>query len=209
MATPSPGVADAKAELEKCGVLLLSDKVLPSLSTFVAGEVVSGSWWAHPRAHDIARVGDALHHDPDVIATKLVAGKVTFVHRELWPALIAVGLSRESWQTAGLASAAKELLARLHAGGTLRTDDAPRTGPKATQKLGDVVRNLERQLLVHSSEVHTESGAHAKQLESWEHFARRVGTRRNMALRKAKQTLEKAVRCLCGQRDAPALLPWQ
>lgn len=210
MSGQGPGVADVKRELEERGILLLSDKILPSLTTLVAAEPVSGSWWAHPRAHDIFRIAGALEDDPDVTTAKLVAGKVTFVHRDLWPALVAVGSSREVWQTNRLSEAAGRLIDQVDKLEVLRTDELPQSGRGAFHKLGDVVRIVERRLMVHSDEIHTDSGAHAKQLESWEHFAHRVRTRPVEDTQAAKRTLEEALQRLCAGIDGVhARLPWR
>ena len=71
------------------GLLLLQDKKLANAVTFITGERLSGSWWSHPRAQEIFRAVEALPED-EVITTKLVGGKVTFVHRSLWSDLLAV-----------------------------------------------------------------------------------------------------------------------
>src|SRR5437867_10967275 len=84
--------------LDEHGLLLLQDKELPSAVGIITGERVAGSWWSHPQAHEIFRRLQELEAAGDVVATKLIGGKVTFVHRRLWPALAAVGNSRAEWQ---------------------------------------------------------------------------------------------------------------
>lgn len=203
MSASRAGLAEIRAEVEASGLLLLSDKTVPSLATLVAGEPIAGSWWGHARAHDIARVSFALDDDPDVTTAKLVAGKVTYVHRRLWPALIAVGASHAPWQTKGLGRSARSLLARCEREATLRTDELSRT----MRKPGDVTRDLERRLLLHTDEVHTDSGAHAKVLESWDHFERRRRTRRGTSVEAAEHALEEALLAMC-RGEAPPRLPW-
>ncbi|MFQ5789315.1 MAG: hypothetical protein ACE5JI_02455 [Acidobacteriota bacterium] len=83
------------AALEESGLLLLSDVVLPSAVGLVGGGPVRGSWWAHPCAHEIFRLTRQLEHHPDVTVAKLLSGKVLYVHRSLWPALVAVGSARD------------------------------------------------------------------------------------------------------------------
>src|SRR3712207_4725217 len=61
---------------------------LPNLVEQVAGESIRGSWWAHPQASAIFRALTAVRASPDVLACRLVNGKVTLIHRRLWPALI-------------------------------------------------------------------------------------------------------------------------
>ena len=83
------------AALRKNGILLLNDPSLPNLCALVAGERVGGSWWAHPRAQAIFKVYDKLDDHPDVLIAKLVSGKVTYIHRNLWPEIVAIGRARE------------------------------------------------------------------------------------------------------------------
>lgn len=63
---------------------------LPNVAELVAGAPITGSWWAHPDSHAIFAAINALADSPDVVRTRLVNGKVTLVHRRLWPALVRV-----------------------------------------------------------------------------------------------------------------------
>jgi hypothetical protein len=79
------------ALLNKCGMLLESARgPIPSVAELVAGEPISGSWWAHPSSHEIYRVINELADSPDVVRLRLVNGKITLVHRRVWPALVRV-----------------------------------------------------------------------------------------------------------------------
>jgi hypothetical protein len=49
---------------------------------------VRGSWWAHPKAIDMFRLSRSIRSSPDVLVCRLVDGKITYVHRRLWPALV-------------------------------------------------------------------------------------------------------------------------
>jgi hypothetical protein len=60
---------------------------VPSLAAAIAGEPVRGSWWAHPKASQIFRCSRAVRASPEVAVCRLIGGKVTYVHRRLWPAL--------------------------------------------------------------------------------------------------------------------------
>jgi hypothetical protein len=59
-----------------------------SLAATIAGGPIRGSWWAHPKGKEIYRVADAISESDDVLVCKLIEGKVTYVHRRLWPALV-------------------------------------------------------------------------------------------------------------------------
>ena len=80
---------DAMGVLRDRGMLLQSARgPLANVAEVVAGEPIKGSWWGHPKGHEIFNVLAALDASPDVVRMRLVNGKVTFVHRRLWPALV-------------------------------------------------------------------------------------------------------------------------
>ena len=80
---------DAMAALIDNGMLLQSARgPLPNVAELVAGEPIKGSWWAHPKSHEIFAALNQLSESPDVVRLRLVKGKVTLVHRRLWPALV-------------------------------------------------------------------------------------------------------------------------
>jgi hypothetical protein len=81
-------VGEMMAVLVEHGMLLESARgPIPNVAELVAGEPVSGSWWSHPRSHDIFEAINVLADSPDVVRLRLVRGKVTLVHSRLWPAL--------------------------------------------------------------------------------------------------------------------------
>ena len=61
---------------------------VPSLTEAIAGGPVPGSWWSHPKSQEIFAVTRAIRDRDDVLVCRLIKGKVTFVHRRLWPALV-------------------------------------------------------------------------------------------------------------------------
>jgi hypothetical protein len=80
---------EALAFVERHGVVLMSAKgPVPRLTEAIVGGPVTGSWWAHPGSHAMFRIFTVVGDSPDVLTCRLVGGKVTFVHRRLWPALI-------------------------------------------------------------------------------------------------------------------------
>lgn len=79
------------ALLVEQGVLLESARgAIPNVAEMVAGEPIKGSWWAHPASHAIFEAINQLGDSPDVVRVRLVKGKVTLVHRRLWPALVRI-----------------------------------------------------------------------------------------------------------------------
>ncbi|PZQ18441.1 MAG: hypothetical protein DI564_03825 [Rhodanobacter denitrificans] len=60
----------------------------PSFSDAVAGAVIKGNWWGHPQGKLIFRLTRAVRDSGDVLVCRLLDGKITYVHRRLWPALV-------------------------------------------------------------------------------------------------------------------------
>jgi hypothetical protein len=80
---------DAMAALIEHGMLLQSARgPIPNVAELIAGEPIKGSWWGHPESHAIFTTLNSLTDSPDVVRLRLVGGKVTLVHRSLWPALV-------------------------------------------------------------------------------------------------------------------------
>jgi len=80
---------EALTFVRRHGVVLESARgPVPSLTEAVAGEPIPGSWRDHPRSHEIFDVTRAVRTWNDVLVCRAVAGEVTFVHRDLWPALV-------------------------------------------------------------------------------------------------------------------------
>lgn len=78
----------ALAFVKRHGIVLQAARgPVPSLAQAVAGAPIRGSWWGHPKGHEIFAAADAVSESDEVLVCKLVEGKVTFVHRRLWPAL--------------------------------------------------------------------------------------------------------------------------
>jgi hypothetical protein len=79
----------ALAWVKKCGIAVESARTtVPSLAQVVAGEPLRGGWWAHPKGNDIFLLSRVIRGSPDVVVCRLVDGKITYIHRRLWPALV-------------------------------------------------------------------------------------------------------------------------
>lgn len=128
------------ARLKEHGLLLRTDAKLPNLCSLVAGETVHGSWWAHPRGRDIFAVDSEMEHHPDVLMAKLVSGKVTFVHRDLWPPVVDVGRAREPWQMRNLWPEGRKLLGP----GRSRTDRAKPGREQGRSRAGNKAFDIQR-----------------------------------------------------------------
>jgi hypothetical protein len=107
--------------------------------------------------------------------------------------LVAAGSAREAWQMRGLSAAARRLLASVD-----RSKEPVRAA-------GPAVRELETRILVHTGQVHTESGRHETALEAWSAWARHAGVERRTSAAAGRRRLEKAAEAI----GAPAsALPW-
>jgi hypothetical protein len=79
----------ALAFVKANGVVLESARgPAPNLAERIAGEPIRGSWWGHRKAAQIFRCSRAVRDSKEVLVCRLVEGKVTYVHRRLWPALV-------------------------------------------------------------------------------------------------------------------------
>ena len=154
--------------VEQDGLLMQADSKLPSVVTLLVGEPVRGSWWGHPMGDAIHIVNTELKEHPDVIVTYLVSGKITFIHRRAWPALFGVALSGEPWQSLDLGPPARRILGQVTKRQSIRADDESAFGELSSAERRAGIQELERRLLVHSADTHTEAGTHAKMLQTWE-----------------------------------------
>ena len=179
--------------LANAGLLLNQDKRLPNVVTLLTGETVSKSWWSHLQGRLIFAVMSDLSEHPDVLFSKLLNGKVTLIHRRLWPAFLSVALANEPWQTRGLSSRGQQLLASLN------------ESKEPIKSSGPAVKELELRLLAHARQVHTESGRHELMIEPWTVWSRRAGVKRLRSVSLAKKELEQAAQAIGAPRAA---LPW-
>ena len=185
--------------LKQYGLLLLTDSALPNLCRLVASERVRGSWWAHPRAQEIFQVYGALEDHPDVLIVKLISGKVTYIHRTLWSQIVAGGRAREPWQLQGLSAVARKLLAAV--------DQA---SVEPAREKAAAARELDARMLVFSAQFHSESGAHVRRLESWDHWSNRTRCSPDGTTpASARTALEERIANLNREFAGRGRLPWQ
>jgi hypothetical protein len=192
---------DVVAAVAELGLLFLSDPKRRNAIEILTGQHPRGSWWSHPQANDIYDILNVVEAHPDVLLAKLLSGKVTMVHRQLWPALLTVATSREPWQTEGLPAVAVDWLAAHDAveaaGGPL---------PPASRT---VSKEIEARLLAHGENVHTTSGKHETRLESWRSWAGRVGQAWPPAGGPAVAAAKRAIEAAASRLGAPPPeLPW-
>jgi hypothetical protein len=204
-----PSLLHVAHALRRIGLLPFTDPKSSSLVSIVAGAPVSGSWWGHPAGHEIWRVGEALESNPDVLIVRLWKGKLTLVHRRLWPPLVCVGSSGAAWQLDGLNEVSRHLLTLVDRMGILRNDQLPPNFSAGHQGFRPALCDLESRLLVLTRSVHTSSGAHALEAESWSAWRNRMQSPKYPGSATAAQKLlEDAARPLTPGVEPRRLFPW-
>jgi hypothetical protein len=146
-----------------------------SLVEAVAGERPRGSWWGHAAGGRIYALATALEDAPDVLVAKIVRGKVAFVHRALWPALLRVAADapRAAAARAAASPRARALLEQVERDGEARLDRlAAEPGAPPERALAGAAKELEAAGLAHVSSVHTERGRHAGVVRTWRRAVR-------------------------------------
>jgi len=79
----------ALAFVKRHGIVLESARgPVPNLAEAVVGGRIRGSWWGHAKGKQIFWLTRAVRDSRDVLVCRLVGGKITYVHRRLWPALV-------------------------------------------------------------------------------------------------------------------------
>jgi hypothetical protein len=75
--------------VERHGIVLESAHgPVVTFADAAAGERIRGNWWSHSKSHEIFALTRAVRKSPDVLVCRLVDGKITYVHRRVWPALV-------------------------------------------------------------------------------------------------------------------------
>jgi hypothetical protein len=185
--------SDVLAALSDGGLLLVQDKRLPNVVTLLTGETPKSSWWSHPKGRLVFRVLSELSEHPDVLFAKLLSGKVTLIHRLLWPALLAAVSNGEEWQVRGLPPSTRRLLRSIL------------DSPEPLVVDGAAVKELERRLLVYTRETHTESGRHALAAQPWAAWAKTAAVKPLRSAEAGRKRIEDAARAIGA---SPAALPW-
>lgn len=89
--SPCRTADDALAFVRTHGVVLVSAKGdAPRLTEAILGDTITGSWWAHPQSRRIYTLLGAVTESDQVLVCRLIKGKLTLVHRRLWPALVRI-----------------------------------------------------------------------------------------------------------------------
>ena len=80
--------------VEQHGVVLEAGRgPRPNLAEAVAGERIHGSWWGHKKGQAIFNATRAARDSDQILVCRLVRGKITYVHRRQWPAIVRLAKS--------------------------------------------------------------------------------------------------------------------
>ncbi len=198
----------AIVRLDDWGFVLDSDPRLPSLPSLVVEHPLRGSWWADPEAHLIYRARSSLVAHSDVLHAVLVSGKLTCIHRRLWPSFLAVALAIEDWKLDGLSPIERAIWDRLPRDKRMTADEPglPSTSAKAN---GAAMRELESRLLCAGGNVHTARGSHAKYVTSWDAWQAEKGLPRPaLSAEEGRRQLDECMDRLNREFGGRGVLPW-
>jgi hypothetical protein len=79
----------ALAFVRRQGIVLESAHgPVPNLAEIVVGARIRGSWWGHARGKEIFWLTRAVRDSKQILVCRLLGGKITYVHRRLWPAVV-------------------------------------------------------------------------------------------------------------------------
>jgi hypothetical protein len=150
-------------------VTMTSVEGFRSLVAEIAGGPVRGSWWGHPKGSLMYELANGLHDSREVVAAKWIDGKVTFVHRSLWPALYRVATSPDR-DLGKFDALERRILAAVEKSGEMEAD---RLLPPGTdrRRFKKAIERLAQRMALLTGNVHTEKGSHATILMSWRRWA--------------------------------------
>ena len=69
-------------------VLKAATGLEPSLTVRIVGGPIHGSWWGHPMGREIYALTNRIDESKVVLTCTLASGKITYIHRRLWPAFV-------------------------------------------------------------------------------------------------------------------------
>ncbi|MBI3893507.1 MAG: hypothetical protein HY303_18470 [Candidatus Wallbacteria bacterium] len=204
---PVPTLESLQQFVARAGLAILAagKLSLPAVAEAVAGCPIRGSWWSHSAGKRIFNLSEALADSDAVLGCKLVAGKITFIHRDLWPAFWRIVSGGDS-PAPCLAPGVRGLLDRVEREGRVRLDE-----PGVVSADG---KALADSLLVAAASEHTPSGKHVTVFTRWRDAIPRAARCRGdeMSLDEARSTLLQ--RALCGalcapEREVLRWFPWE
>lgn len=191
--------------LEKYKLILLQDKTFPNIVAEITGENIVGSWWGHPLANPIYNGLQWLEYNRSILAIKLIDGKVTYIHEDLFADIYSIVCKSRDWQTQKLKDEDQQILKYVSKKKKIMSDDSGLAKLSKDPKKSFV--NLEKKLLIYSMEEHTDSGKHIKEYMTWEKSKIAVPKPNDYLV--SKNHIENLVALLNKKSGAKTKLPWQ
>ncbi|OLS19918.1 MAG: hypothetical protein HeimC2_39440 [Candidatus Heimdallarchaeota archaeon LC_2] len=157
-------------------VTLSMTKTFPSLINEIVDEPIEGSWWGHPKGNEIWIISEGVKDSVDILTTKMLYGKVTFIYKSLWPSLYKI-VTDSNWRErriTKLNTLGRKILNELQIKQKIRFDQLNlegEAGKNQKKVLMKVRHKLEASLLIHSEQLHTTKGYHITQIKLWEEWA--------------------------------------
>ena len=89
--------------IEQHGVVLEAARgPVPSLADAALGAERRGSWWGHPQGKAFFWLTRQVRTSKNILVCRLVDGKITYVHRRVWPALVRLAPTIEAARLAAI-----------------------------------------------------------------------------------------------------------
>jgi hypothetical protein len=89
--------------VEQHGVVLEAARgSVPTLADAALGAERRGSWWGHPQGKAFFWLTRQVRASKNVLVCRLVDGKITYVHRRVWPALVRLAPAIEAARLAAI-----------------------------------------------------------------------------------------------------------
>jgi hypothetical protein len=191
--------------LEKYELLLVQDKIFPNIVTEITGEKITGSWWGHPLANPIYNGLQWLEHNRPILTIKLIDGKVTYIHENLFTDIYSIVYKSRDWQMKKLKDEDQQILKYVSKNKKISSDDPGLV--KLSKDPKKSFANLEKKLLIYSVEEHTDSGKHIKKYMPW--VKSKITISKPNDYLASKDNIEKIVAALNKKSGATVKLPWQ
>ena len=183
--------------VNRSGLLLVHDRMLPSVTTLIVGQPVEGSWWSHPKSNLIFNAIEDI--DGEVATVKLVCRKNTLVARSLWQDLCNVGHARDPWQLHRVDPVTLMMLE------TVEAATQPVVFDKARKKFA---AQLDDRLLAYGAGIHTDAGHHVRAYQSWTAWAAERDLECSTGNAGQARARFDAIAAHWPRADASRLFPW-
>jgi len=99
--------------LRERGILMCHDYELPSATSIIADEKIKGSWWPHKKGSLIFHTLGEVLNSNELLAPKLVNGKVTLLHKDLFSDFFTIVLTESDWQLESIKNDCRDLYKQI------------------------------------------------------------------------------------------------